>query len=363
MFGLDNTALRITWTVFLFCFLLALVYTIRGTLLLFAAAIFFAYMLSPVVTLIQRFIPQKRTVALALVYVLLIGALVGIGFALVPQLVSQASSLLTRLPNLVTSAKLTSIPLPQWLEPVRAQIISSATRQATSLEASVMPFIQQASTRLISGVGTILPVILLPILAFFFLKDASSITRSLVGTLGQKEDRNVLRQILGEIHNVLKNYIRALVILALITFVVYSIFLRLVGVEYELLLAGMAALLEFIPVIGPAVALVVILIVAIVTGSGAALWVLIFWGVYRLFQDYVVNPQLMKAGLELHPLLVLFGVLAGDQIGGVAGMFFSVPAIAMLKVIYSSLRTSYDRQALIPSSVESRSVTFTSHPS
>jgi predicted PurR-regulated permease PerM len=346
MFGVDDRALKIIWTIFLFFLFVVIVYTIRQTLLLFAASIFFAYMLSPVVGLIERFLPNRRTIALAMVYVLLVGAIVGIGFALVPAIVAQASSLVSRLPSLLNSAKLASFPLPEWLEPVRTQIMAAAGRQAASLETSVMPFLQQAGTRLISGVGLLLPVVLLPILAFFFLKDGMTITRALIGTLGEKQDRNILRHILNDIHNVLKNYIRALVILALITFAVYSMFLRLVGVEYELLLAGVAALFEFIPVVGPVIGLAVITIVALVTGSGAALWVVIFWGIYRLFQDYILNPYLMKAGLELHPLLVLFGVLAGDQIGGIAGMFFSVPVIAMLKVIYLNLKNSYEQRRL-----------------
>jgi predicted PurR-regulated permease PerM len=346
MFGVDDRALKIIWTIFLFFILVVIVYTIRQTLLLFAASIFFAYMLSPVVGLIERFLPNRRTIALAIVYVLLVGALVGIGFALVPAIVGQASSLVSRLPSLLNSAKLASFPLPEWLEPVRAQIIAAAGRQATSLESSVMPFLQQAGTRVISGLGLLLPVVLLPILAFFFLKDGLTITRTLIGTVGEKQDRNILRHILSDIHGVLQNYIRALVILALITFGVYSLFLKLIGVEYELLLAGVAALFEFIPVIGPVIGLAVIVIVALVTGSGAALWVVIFWGIYRLFQDYILNPYLMKAGLELHPLLVLFGVLAGDQIGGIAGMFFSVPVIAMLKVIYTNLKSSYEERRL-----------------
>ncbi len=344
MFGLDDRALKIVWTIFLFCLLLTLIYFIRQTLLVFGAAIFFAYMLSPVVTFIARFFPDRRGIALAIVYVLLIGALIGIGFALIPQLASQAASLVTRLPTLLVGGRLATLRLPQWLEPVRAQIITTAQKEASNLSASVVPFLQQAGTKLLSGVGSLLPIILIPILAFFFLKDGEKIARSLVGSLDEKQDRNILRRILNDANSVLKNYIRALVILALITFVVYSLFLKIIGIQYELLLAGMAALLEFIPVIGPAVALVVILIVALVTGSGAALWFLIFWGVYRLFQDYIVNPYLMKAGLELHPLLVLFGVLAGDQIGGIPGMFFSVPVIAMLKVVYVNLKDAYERQ-------------------
>ena len=338
MFGLDQRALKIAWTIFLFALLLAVIYAIRKTLLVFAVAIFFAYMLSPLVSLIGRFFPQRRAIALAIVYVMLVGALVGIGFALIPQLASQASSLVSRLPSLLRSGRLATIPLPTWLEPVRAQIISAANRQASSLAASAVPFLQQAGTHLLSGLGLMLPVVLIPILAFFFLKDAKAISRTLIGSLDEKADRNMLRQILDDIHNVLRNYIRALVILALISFAVYSLFLKLVGVQYELLLAGLAALLEFIPVVGPVVALVVIVTVDLVTGSGGLLWIVVFWGVYRLFQDYMLNPYLMKEGLELHPLLVLFGVLAGDQIGGVAGMFFSVPIIAISKVMYTNLK-------------------------
>jgi predicted PurR-regulated permease PerM len=115
---------------------------------------------------------------------------------------------------------------------------------------------------------------------------------------------------------------------------------------YELLLAGIAGLLEFIPVIGPAAALVIMLVVFIVTNSGGLLWILIFWGCFRVFQDYVFSPYLMSSGIELHPLLVLFGVLAGEQIGGIPGMFFSVPVIAILRVIVNHLRSAYNRKQI-----------------
>ena len=256
MFGIDSRALRITWTVFLFLLALTIIYLIRQPLLVFAAAIFVAYMLSPLVGLVERFLPRRRTIALAIVYLVIVGALVGVGFALIPQLVSQASSLVSRLPSLLSVSKLATLPLPEWLAPIRSQIIATANREASSLATSAMPFLQQAGTRLLSGVGLLLPMILLPILSFFFLKDAESITESLVSLLDARDRRSQLKQIFEEINNVLKNYIRALVILSIITFCVYSVFFKVVGMEYELLLAGLAALLEFIPVIGPAIALV-----------------------------------------------------------------------------------------------------------
>jgi len=82
----------------------------------------------------------------------------------------------------------------------------------------------------------------------------------------------------------------------------------------------------------------VILLVAAFTGYPHLLWITIFLVCYRIFQDYVLSPFLMSAGVEIHPLLILFGVLAGEQIGGVPGMFFSAPVIAALRVFYVRLR-------------------------
>jgi predicted PurR-regulated permease PerM len=346
MLEVDGRALRVVWTVFLFGLLLALVYFIRDTILLFAGAIFFAYMLSPLVGLVERFMPRRRNLALALVYVLLIGILVAVGFQVIPIIGEQATSFATRVPTVVSNTRSSNFPLPAWLEPIRVQLMNTLTQEATHLEASVVPFIQRTGTRLLSGLSYILPIILVPILAFFFLKDGEEIRTQLIGAVNMQRDRTTLELILDDVHVVLKSYIRALVLLALASFVAWLIFLSLMRYPYELLLAGVAGLLEFIPVFGPAAALIIMLIVCAVSGSGGLIWIVVFWGCYRVFQDYVFNPYLMSARVELHPLLVLFGVLAGNSIGGVPGMFFSIPVIAIVKVIYGRLRLSYKRNQL-----------------
>jgi predicted PurR-regulated permease PerM len=270
------------------------------------------------------------------VYVVLIGALVGLGLALIPKLASEATSLVTKLPNMVMNGSLAKLPIPAWAAPVREQIVDALRKQASGLEAQVVPFIQKAGSQIVSGVGTLVPIILIPILAFFFLKDASSLkAATLQAVHGRK--RETLETILDDVHGVLQNYLKAMVILAAASFTAWMIFLNVLGEPYALLLAGTAGVLEFIPVVGPAAALVAILLVSGISGSGGLVWILVFWGLYRIFQDYVLNPFLMSSGVEVHPLLVLFGVLAGDKLGGVAGMFFSVPAIAILRVVVNNL--------------------------
>ena len=97
-------------------------------------------------------------------------------------------------------------------------------------------------------------------------------------------------------------------------------------------------MLELIPFVGPLTAAVVTLLVAGLSGYAHLLWILVFLIVYRLFQDYVLSPYLLSSGVELHPLLVLFGVLAGEQVAGIPGMFFSVPVIAALRIIIVRMR-------------------------
>jgi predicted PurR-regulated permease PerM len=344
MMGIDSWALKIAWTVFLFIMTLAVLWYIRMTLVLFAAAIFFAYMLYPVVGVTERFVKRRRGLALAIVYCALIGVLVLLGFQLVPTLTAQALQLTTHLPSLVTGGNVAKLPLPHFLEPMREQVIPVLSRAATNLESRVVPFLQEAGVKLLSGLSDILPIILVPILAFFFLKDARSIQSALVSNFDDRQDQRMFSTILRDIHLVLRNYIRALVFLSLASFAAWAIFLSAMRYPYDLLLAGVSALLEFIPVVGPAAALVIVLVVCIVTGSGGLLWIVIFWAAFRIFQDYVLNPYLMSSGIELHPLLVLFGVLAGEALGGIPGMFFSVPVLAILRVVYNRMREASEQK-------------------
>jgi predicted PurR-regulated permease PerM len=107
--------------------------------------------------------------------------------------------------------------------------------------------------------------------------------------------------------------------------------------RYGVLLAAVACLLEFIPMVGPLTASILILLVSLVAQSHV-LAVLIFLVAYRMLQDYVISPHLMQRGVEVHPLLVLFGVFAGAEISGIAGTFLSVPVLAVVRIIYIRIR-------------------------
>jgi predicted PurR-regulated permease PerM len=179
-------------------------------------------------------------------------------------------------------------------------------------------------------------VILIPILSFFFLKDGQVLTDHMLSLASKR--REMWQDILTDLNVLLGQFIRALVILSAATLTVYSIFFTIAGVPYSILVASVAALLEFIPVVGPISAAVLIILVAAFSGAGHILLIVCFLAVYRLFQDYVLSPHLMSAGVALHPLLVIFGALAGEEVAGIPGMFLSVPVLAALRVFSNRVR-------------------------
>ena len=124
------------------------------------------------------------------------------------------------------------------------------------------------------------------------------------------------------------------------------------GVPYAVLLAVIAFPMEFIPMLGPLVSTGIILLVAAFSGFHHMLVLVAFLAVYRIIQDYVISPFLMSAGMELHPLLVIFGVFAGEQIAGVPGAFLSVPAMAVLRMLYYRLERVRVRKEIVPEEVQ-----------
>ncbi len=352
MMGLDSKAASAGWTIFLLGLCIFLAYTARHTLIIFALALFFAYMLTPVVNLVDSRIPSRvsRKISLAIVYVMFIAALVWAGIGIGSSLAEQAASLATQLPGLIKgSDPLASVPLPRWAAPMRERIVEGIRAQVATMNQEAFPLVKKAITELAARAGSILEFVLIPILGFFFLKDGAMIKDKVVEWTTQGNDSVILDEIFADVHILLLHYIRALVILSAATFAVYALFLQFTGGQYAMLLGGIAALLEFIPVVGPLTAAVIIIVVSGVTGYSSVLTLVIFLLAYRMFQDYVLAPYLMGAGVELHPLLVLFGVLAGEQIGGIPGMFFSVPVLAILRVVYLHLHRNRIRQASLVS--------------
>ncbi|HXK02326.1 MAG TPA: AI-2E family transporter [Verrucomicrobiae bacterium] len=337
MLGFDRTAARYTWTAALMLLILALIYQIRATLFLFTLAVLFAYLLSPAVDLFDRAFPNRtRTLALAMVYVLFVAVVVVAVTQIGTRVVDQARVLAGRFPEVIATWQPNPQQFPESLQERLVSAVRAGIMERTNQIVAALP---NAGLKVISAVSNVLYIVIVPILSFFFLKDGQTIRKHILELLdGAPISNSLAGDLLSDINNLLARYIRALLLLSLSTFTCYVTFFMIIGMPYGLLLAVMAMLLEFIPMIGPLVAGTVVVIVAIVSPGIPAFWVLVYLLAFRMFQDYVLSPHVMGQGVELHPLLILFGVFAGAEVAGIPGSFLSVPVLALVRIFYLRIR-------------------------
>jgi predicted PurR-regulated permease PerM len=341
MLGIDPRAARAAWTVFLVALLLAGLYSVRTVVLVFVLAILFAYSLSPIVNLIDRLLPgtRSRTYALAGVYTALIGLLILAGVLVGNQIAQEASNIASGKLQQTVQLRLQE-PWPAWLEPLRQQL----RERAQNVTAEVVSLVKEGGAYFLAALGSVVFVVLIPILSFFFLKDGTEL-RERVLALVKPVHRAMWKDIAGDVHALLGRFIRALVILALVTLTFYGIFFAAIGLPYAVLLATIAGALEFIPMFGPVAAIAIVVLVAVFSGFGHVPPILAILVAYRIFQDYILSPHLMSSGAKLHPLLVIFGALAGKELAGIPGMFLSVPVMATLRVVYVRIRKAREMEA------------------
>ena len=342
MLGWDPRTARVAWTVGIVAVAFYAAYTVRKALLIFVLALFLAYMIAPLVDVIERIkwrrIPRGASVLAAMSLVI---AVLVLGIVLVAPMVSEeAQKLAEQLPTLTEKAALADkIPLPGRLEQFRGRLNVFIQENIKAGTAAALPFAKDLATRIFAFAGNAIFVVLIPILAIIFVKDSRQIREAFLD-LGPTAARGRLSRVVADLHDALGKYVRALGLLSLATLIAYGAVFSVAGVPYAILLAAIAALLEVIPLVGPLTAAVIALFVAGISGYDHLLWIGVFILGYRIFQDYVLSPYLMSGGIGVHPALVIFGLIAGEQLGGVAGIFLSIPVIAALIILGKHVRSS-----------------------
>ena len=335
---LDPKTLRVLWTVLVVIGALALLYLLRTVLLVLVFAVVLAYLIFPLVKLVERALPRsgRRPLAIGAVYLIVAAALSTLIALVGPRLGRELAALGQRFPELsaqIQSGRVISNVFPRW---GGAEILDEMIRAHLP---QVVEYAQHALTGALGWLSGAWVVIMVPIFAFFFLRDAERIANSVTAAIDDEGGgRKLARTIARDLHSVFGEYVRALVLLCALTFIVWTVLFLIARVPYALVLAAIGGTLEFLPLVGPVAAGITVVSVALFSGFEHPWLLALFIVIWRLVQDYVSSPLIMGRGVELHPALVIFGVLAGGELAGVAGMFLSVPVIAGLRAVWRRLR-------------------------
>jgi predicted PurR-regulated permease PerM len=317
-------------------------YRLEQVVLVLAVAAVFAYVVAPLVRTAERPIriagrPRRlsRGPAIVLVYVVILGG-AGVGTALLaPTVAEQFGEAVSRAPAYAESLRVWAQRWSGYYAHSRlpVEVREGIDRSVIQVGNAAVESARESLIGIIS-VASYLPwLILVPILAFFFLKDADDFRRSAVSALPQRIRRRGY-ELFGEVNAALAAYIRAQLLACLVVGTLCGVGFAVLGVPYAVLLGVLAGVLEFVPLVGPLVAAAVSAFMAGLHAPLSALWVCAFLLILRIVEDYVVYPRLIRRGVHLHPLAVIVAVLAGLELGGVAGIFLAIPVVAIVSVTY-----------------------------
>jgi predicted PurR-regulated permease PerM len=337
MLSIDDRAGNVVTTVALFLISAAILYLARSAFFILLLSLLFAYVLEPLVTFAQqhtRLGRRNRTWAIAEVYLAgftLIGA---IGYGLGPALVRQIKSLNAAVPQILQSLSAgkaaVDLGTKHGLSVVQQQQIHDWLAHNHEFIARVFER-GAASAAYIAESAIWLFVI--PILAIFILRDGRQLAEGVVDAVGRAHDHSRLKQILAQVDSMLAQYVRAQLALAGLSFVFYTASLLTLGFPYAIALGLVGGALEFVPAAGWVASAAAILTIGFLTHAHW-IWMALLLLLWRLVQDYVNSPRIMGENLQLQPLTVLFALMVGGQVGGVAGLYLSAPAVAVLRIVW-----------------------------
>jgi len=345
---IDTRTTRVLFTILLFTLVLGFLYVARRSLMAFLFAVFFAYLMDPAVSRLEKWV-RGRGRAVAVIYVLLLILLGTFFFFVGPQIGRQAQRLSEAVPKLLENVGSGQIAEQLGYEHGWSSYTIEQSRDfLKNHRADLTAMAQRIGLRVAEVAQQAWLLIVVPILAIFFLKDAGTFTEVLLSFFHASAQREFLEGVLGDLNQMLAHFIRAQLTLAALSLVVYIAFMSAVRLPYALVLGTAGGMMEFIPVVGPLVAALLIVSVALLTSYPHWITLLVFLGVWRLVQDYVVSPRIMGRSMELHPLAAIFGVLAGGEIAGVLGVYLSIPVMASLRIVWRRWRLYAEKKRFGP---------------
>ena len=326
---------------------LVLVYLLQPILTPFLVAGLLAYLGDPVADRLER-LGLGRTAAVCVVFLALSLVLAGAALLLVPMLSRQLQQLLTLLPLVLDWAENTAVPwLRQELQlEVPAidlqglrNVLAEHWQSTGSLAADLLARFTRSSLALAGLVGNL---VLIPVVTFYLLRDWDRLVER-VGHLLPRRLEPTVSRLARECDDVVAAFLRGQLLVMLALAVVYSAGLLLVGLKLALLIGTVAGLVNIVPYLGFIVGLGAAGIMAVVQFGPLSLELALVVGVFMLGQmleGMVLTPLLVGDRIGLHPVAVIFAVLAGGQLFGFVGVLLALPVAAVVMVL---LRHAHER--------------------
>lgn len=343
-------------------------------LALIAAMAWLLYLLAPVITpfviaaglaflgdpLVDRLERMKffrwrfnRTFAVLIVFVLISASLVLIFFIFVPMLRDQVERLVEKTPAIFEWIVGTALP---WLQSKFG--LSDFRFDADSLAAALKSYWREVSTAVVGVAGTVsrggqmvmtwlMNLVLVPVVTFYLLRDWDKLIEG-VRTLIPRNIEPTVSSLCAEIEQVLGAFVRGQLMVMIALGLIYATGLWAVGLDLALIIGMAAGLLSIVPYLGTFVGVVAALIAAVFQFQDVLhpVLVLAVFGLGQTLEGMVLTPKLVGDKVGLHPVAVIFAVLAGGQLFGFLGILLALPVASALNVLVSYMHQRYQESSV-----------------
>ena len=328
-----------------------LVYSLSAILMPFLSAALLAYLGDPLVDKLEQK-KWSRSLAVSVVFVVIFCVLSGAVIVLLPLLEQQISILLGKVPAIVAWLKQTALPWLQMRFVGLAELDIEKLQQslqeniggASSIAASVVRSMSASSMAFISALANL---VLIPVVTFYLLRDWDLMISKIHDAIPRRVEQKA-SQIAQEVNVVLGAFFKGQILVMLCLAVLYFIGLSLVGLEFALLIAIIAGLVSFVPYLGLIIGLVLACSASLLQlhdASGIMLVLLVFTSV-QVLESVVLTPILVGDKIGLHPVAVIFAVMAGGQLFGFTGILLALPIAAVLLVLLNHMNDRYKSSQL-----------------
>ena len=334
---LDRRALSVLVTIIAVAIVLAIIYLARAVVVIFAFSILFAYLINPHVKFLQRHSLVFKSLKgphIFQAYLVFLILLASVFHAFTPEFHRPSSSLMREAPTLADNVASGEIAGSfgsnlGWTDAQTSRLRAFLQAHRSEIE-NAKQEVERSAPKIIGA------ILVIPILAIFFLTDGEKIANQVILLVSPHDNIDEVQSVAAELNVMLQHYIRAKVILGISSFLFSSAAMLALGFPHPLALGVIAGILEFIPIAGWMMAAATIVSVGVLAHSHW-IWMLALLGAWRVCMDYAISPRVMGHELEIHPLLAIFTVMVGGAVGGIVGVYLSIPLVATLRVVWRRL--------------------------
>ncbi len=324
-----------------------LMYFLAPVLAPFLMSALFAYLGDPLVDRLETF-RMPRTLAVVIVFIFIFTVVLVIPIIIVPLLEQQISSFIAKLPAHLAWIQAEIVPRIANFLGVDEYQFDIAQFQSIALEnwkkaggiaTSILSYVKQSGLAMIA---IMINIVLVPVVTFYLLRDWDILIERIRELIPRKHETNVVR-LARESDEVLGAFLRGQITVMFCLGTVYSLGLWLVGLEVALLVGMIAGLVSFVPYLG--------FIVGIVLASVAAfmqfheflplVWVALVFGVGQMLEGMLLTPLLVGDKIGMHPVAVIFAIMAGGQLFGFVGILLALPVAAVVMVMLRFAHENY----------------------